>query len=141
MIERTPLLMIAALAALAVSACGDRTTVPGAAGGSGLASEEPIDAVPLPLDDNPLSPPPVVADVTTAPTKAPATTEVAVVDPAVALVDPPTATADVATKPTRVVTAPREPSRPIERPAERPTPAPAPASAPDKEPEKPVLTF
>lgn len=139
MIERTPLLIVAGLAALTVAACGDHGAAPGVGGATGMASEEPIDAVPLPLDDNPLSPPPVVVPVA-APVKTADAEAPTVTDPAASTTEPaaaPVVTLEAPAKPPKVVVAPREPSRPAERPGDRP----APPAAQDREPEKPVLNF
>lgn len=158
MIDRTPMLMAALAGVLALTACGDRGAAPGAPGGSRTASEEPIDAVPLPLDDNPLTPPPVVA--VAAPVKAAAPVEEAATGEPVPATTPPAGAVETPLTPPRIVVAPRDPARTIERPverpaerpadrpsgrpAERPTERPRPSerpASPDREPEKPVLTF
>lgn len=144
MIERTPMLMVATLAVLSLSACGDGGAAPGAVGGPRAATEEPIDAVPLPLDDNPLMPPPMVVAVATPVKAAPATEEAPTGEPVPATAVP-TGAVEGAASPPRIVVAPREPARPGERPVERaverPVERPAAPAAPEKTPEKPVLTF
>jgi len=138
MIERTPVLMIVVVSALALSACGDGATASGGPGGARLASEEPIDAVPLPLDDNPLSAPAPVVVAATTEAKPAVVEEATTTETTAEPVTTPAALApDPAAKPARVVVAPREPSRPVERPVERPAPPPV----PEKEGDKPVLTF
>lgn len=133
---KTPPFIAAAFVLAALAACGSPDAqAPTAVGGE--SSLEPIDAVPLPLDDNPLVHPPVAAPAPKAAAKtetpADAATE-APTDPATAPAATPAADADAA-KPPRVVVRPREP-------VAAPTPAPASPPAPARgEPEKPVLTF
>ncbi|CAN5378578.1 hypothetical protein BH10PSE1_BH10PSE1_11440 [soil metagenome] len=136
---KTPSFIVAGLAVFALSACGSPDAQAPAAGGTAMSSLEPIDAVPLPLDDNPLSPPPVVE-----PEKKSDKAE----DPAKA--DDATATATEAAaatgaetdvKPPRIVVAPRAPLAVASpKPASTPAPTPAPRVAP-AEPERPVLNF
>lgn len=165
MIERTPMLMAALLGVLALTACGDRGAAPGTSGGPRTTTEEPIDAVPLPLDDNPLTPPPVVTAPVVA-KAAPATEEAVTAEPTPGAVNSSAPVEDGLTPPKIVVTPPRDPARPLDRPQDRPVerptsgaserpvqrapqrpadrpaaPAPASPSADRKEPEKPVLTF
>lgn len=140
MIQRISVFTAAAMAALSLSACGDRTAAPGV--GPGPSSVEPIDAVPLPLDALQPTPaetaPAAPADVAKPAAAEDATTSAeATTGPAAA---PPTSSPALALDPspkTPRVVVPREPSRPIDRPNDGPVPDPAPASDGDK----PVLTF
>lgn len=146
MTVRTPIVIAAAAAVLGLSACGERGAGGGAPGATAASFEEPVDAVPLPLDENPLTPPPVAEPVVAAEKK---TDEAeSQVDPAEApiLVTPPQAAAPNATPPqgpaaTARPAPPRETSRPTPTPAPQPAPQPVPSPEPRSEGERPVLNF
>ena len=123
------------LAALGLVACGQQASVPGAPGQTAESSLEPIDAVPLPLDDNPLTPPPATEPAPRAEAKtddkAEAETESAAAPITVASPEKASTTAATA-------------AEPAPRPRVAPAPAPREASPPPpekSEPEKPVLNF
>ncbi|CAN5148261.1 hypothetical protein BH09PSE1_BH09PSE1_19680 [soil metagenome] len=129
---KTPSFVAVGLAVLALAACGSPDAQAPAAGESAMSALEPIDAVPLPLDDNPLSPPPVATPAKKADEKTDAT-DPAAETPEATEAAAATAAADPTVKPPRIVVAPREPASPA---SPKPTPTPAPT-----EPEKPVLNF
>ena len=142
MIERTPVLIAAVMVALTLSGCGDRTAASGGSGGTRLASEEPIDAVPLPLDETPVPPPPVEAKVVAVAAAEPKPEDAAVV--ALSETTPAAIGPEAATQPPKAIVVPtRDPARTLTRPAPTPAPTapPAPAQAPEKSSDRPVLTF
>ena len=122
-----------AFAALVLVGCGQQASVPGAPGQTAESSLEPIDAVPLPLDDNPLTPPPVIQQP-----RAEAKSD-----------HKPEAETAEASAPTTAPD-PETTGTTTAEPAPRPRVAPAPTLAPREasppppeksEPEKPVLNF
>jgi hypothetical protein len=149
--RRLAALSVLGLSALALSACGDPASAPGAPGGSAASSLEPIDAVPLPLDDNPLARPVVAAPVAKAEETAPETDEAtAEAEAEASTADlnaaqpatgaalngqplPPRAETPRTPAPRIAVPPPREPARMTERPV--------PAAPPEKAPDRPVLNF
>lgn len=139
MTVRTPI-VIAAAVVLGLSACGEGGAGGGPPGATAASFEEPVDAVPLPLDDNPLTLPPVAQPVVAAEKK----TEDAKVETDTAegaiLVTPPPAAAQSPAPASTPRPAPA-PTREAPRPAPAPTPQPAPSPEPRSEGERPVLNF
>lgn len=128
-------LAVLGLAAIALAACGSPDAQTPASGGAPMSSLEPIDAVPLPLDDNPMAPVRVSQPIAKTDKKAEDSEAVVAETP----LDPtatPVASIEPAAPP-RIVVAPRPATAPAApKPVSRPSPAPDPA-----EPERPVLNF
>ena len=126
---------VLALAALVLVSCGQQASVPGAPGQTAESSLEPIDAVPLPLDANPLTPPPAAepAPRAEAKTDEKPDAETAAAAPPITVAVPEKASTTAATA-----------AEPAVRARVAPAPAPREATPPPPEktePEKPVLNF
>lgn len=129
---KTPSFVAAGLSVIALAACGSPDAQAPAAGGAALSSLEPIDAVPLPLDDSsPLDTPPVAAPTAKPAEKADA--DKADAGDVAAKPEDTTAVVETDARPPRVVITPRAPAA---SPTVKPTPEPTHA-----EPERPVLNF
>jgi len=119
------------LAALALTACGSPTAEAPAAGGA-MSSLEPIDAVPLPLDENPMAPIQVAAPAP----KSDDADEDSKSDAADAPAEPIEVASPAETKPA----AEARPAKIVAEPRPSREPATPPPAQP-AEPGKPVLTF
>lgn len=136
-----------AAAGVVLASCGSHEADAPAAVGGTMSSLEPIDAVPLPLDENPMPRATYVAQVASPadkPVTAEKTAAVAATEPATTATTTVAAVAPAApaeTRPPRIVVAPR-PVTTVAPPAPAPAPAPAPQPrATSNEPERPVLNF